>query len=226
MKSLFFWNSKLVIFAVACSASQAYAQANLLVNGGFENGPSHPTRADGNLFVNMNVDGALGWYRAGPVQAYWNSVNAGVPKMNIVQVDGPGGFNYGLAGNQSDASGLHTMNRRRHYLEMFGDEVVYQKFIAPCTGTMNFGAWFSTRTNSQQASAVEIVGGVNPLLSSSIASAIVAPWTGTLNSVSDPWKLAEGQFNAVANASYIFRIRLPDRMNVDEVFLKKGSNCL
>jgi hypothetical protein len=220
----------------------AGAQVNLLINAGFENGPTYPARADGNLFVNMNTDGALGWLRSGPVAQYWTTYNSGVAKFNIVQVDGPGGFSYGISGNESDATGQHMMNRRRHYLDMMGNDIVYQSFTAPCTGPMKFGAWFSTRINGEDGVAVEIVNGNNPLQIPTVATAgtpytfwniiylvwgaHMPSWPTPRHSNIDSWQKLSGSFNAVRNSVYFFRIRLSDNMSVDEAFLAKDNNCV
>ena len=69
--------------AALCAVSPAYGQANQIYNPGFEMGP---TRPNNNLFMPSNTSNAVGW------------MDGGGQPLNIVQVDGPGGWNSGNNG--------------------------------------------------------------------------------------------------------------------------------
>ncbi|MDE2442180.1 MAG: hypothetical protein KGP14_14265, partial [Betaproteobacteria bacterium] len=150
--------------------------------------------------------------------------HAGIVKFNVVQIDGPGGFGYGIAGNESDATGIHPANRRRHYLDLFGDDAIYQGFTSTCEGMYDFGAYFSGRQNGSGPARVEIVAGTNPS-AVAIASAATIPGSFAGPSQTGPWRLVSGQFSAPHGAPYLIRIRLSDNMSVDEVFVRPQANC-
>lgn len=221
------FSASAVIAGLIATELSAQSQANFLVNGGFESGPTNPVRADGNLLVLPNTGGALAWQHAGPVPGYWT--NTGSPlKLNIVQVDGPGGFDYGIAGNQSDATGIHTRFRRRHYLDMVWDDAVYQVFVAPCEGPVEFGAYFSGRQNGWDnygVSRIDLIAGTNPMAATSQATLILNSLAGPYQAKTGPWQLLRGQTNVSRGASYVFKIKLGDPMSVDEAFVKPTAGC-
>lgn len=210
-------------------ATQLFAQIqpNILVNGGFESGPTNPARADGSLLVLPNTGGALAWLHAGPIPNYWPNIGSPL-KLNIVQVDGPGGFDIGIAGNESDATGIHTRFRRRHYLDMVWDDAVYQVFVAPCEGPVEFGAYFSGRGNGWDnygISKVAIIAGTNPMATTSLATLNLTGATGPYQSKTGPWRLLRGTANVSRGASYVFKIKLGDSMSVDEAFVTPTASC-
>lgn len=186
------------------SFSPAMAQTNQIYNPGFETGPARP---DGNLLpVAPNSGNAVGWF-VGPGAA-----------MNVVQVDGPGGYNYATNGPENDASGNATTSNKRRYLDITnGTNYVYQRFTPRCSGKVDFGAYFSTRANGQGVGSLQILTGSNPNGTAIAASNPVNLPGG--NSMTDPWVLTSGSVNLTANTTYIFKARLDNNLNMDEAYV-------
>ena len=115
------------LVVVICTTTYYLKAQNILVNGGFE---SNPPSGLGN-----NIGHSVSPWTLG-------SGNS----SNVVRVDGPGGYDYGTAGPQSDASGV--TNSPRHYLDITnGSNNFYQSFTPKCSGTVTAGGFFSTRAN-------------------------------------------------------------------------------
>lgn len=194
--------------ALACSAllgaTPALAQINQVYNPGFEAGP---TRNNSNLIVPQNTGNAIGWRATG-----------GVP-LNIVQVDGPGPFNYGSAGPVNDATGSATATAPRRYLDIEdGSNTVYQRFTPNCTGDVTFGAWFSTRDGGPGAGRIDIVNGAS--LPGTVIAASNQVNLPAQNSALAPWVLSQGSVNLVAGTTYVFAITMNNNMNMDEAFVR------
>ena len=98
---------------------QASAQ-NLIANPGFEN---NPPANNGN-----NIGHGVSPWTLGPGN-----------QSNVVKVDGPGGFNYGNGGPQSDASNNGAgagAGVQQHYLDIAsGANDFYQSFQVPLCGS-------------------------------------------------------------------------------------------
>jgi hypothetical protein len=194
-----------MIFASSLT-SAVQAQINQIYNPGFEMGPTSPVRPNGNLFVQPNTDNAVGW------------LGDGGPMPNIVQVDGPGVFNYGTAGPQNDATGTATSLVPRRYLDIRdGTNSVYQRFTPQCTGDVTFGAWFSTRDNSPGSGRIRILEG-STLQGSVISDSNVVSLPGG-NSTVDPWVQSQGAVNLVAGTTYVFQILMNNNLNMDEAYV-------
>jgi hypothetical protein len=106
----------------------AFAQ-NILVNGDFETNP--PATSCGNT---------IPW----PISPW---VLGTGNQANVVTVDGGVNCNYGNNGPQSDASGA-APGKKQHYLDIAnGSNDFYQSFTPRCSGTVQFGGSFSTRSD-------------------------------------------------------------------------------
>ncbi|HVF60897.1 MAG TPA: hypothetical protein VNJ70_13905 [Thermoanaerobaculia bacterium] len=134
-------NTTLVVAAAAIALSGAALAQNVLVNGDFE---SNPPASFGN-----NIGHPIAPWVAGADQS-----------PNVVKVDGPGGFNYGNNGPESDASAPGA-GIAQHYLDIAnGSNEFYQSFTPQCSGEVQFGGWFSTRADSPGTAQVTLREGV------------------------------------------------------------------
>jgi hypothetical protein len=200
-------NSKrtLTLFAVLYLglASLASAQTNVLVNGDFE----------------LNPPPGFGDNRGHSIFPW---VLGTGDEPNVVKVDGPGGFDYGTRGPESDASAAGP-RRVRHYLDIVnGQNEFYQSFSPQCSGTVVFGASFSTRANDPGIATVRLLEGVGT------AGALVASGRVSLprgNSRTDPWRQVTFTAPVEALETYSLVIFMADELNVDNVFARFVERC-
>lgn len=194
--------------AALCAVSPAYGQANQIYNPGFEMGP---TRPNNNLFMPSNTSNAVGW------------MDGGGQPLNIVQVDGPGGWNSGNNGPESDKTGPAGTTLPRRYLDIAnGTNTVFQRFTPQCNGEVRFGAWFTNRAGLAGTSRIRLLQGsatqgVQPNLP-------VVATTGNVNinvpnTQFAPWVEATGNANLVAGQTYTFYVDLDNNMNMDEAYV-------
>jgi hypothetical protein len=184
-------------------APQGFSQ-NVLVNGDFETNPP------------PNFGNNIGWSIAPWVLGSGN-------QANVVKVDGPGGYNYGTNGPQSDASAPGA-GIPQHYLDIAnGTNDFYQSFTPRCSGTVNFGGYFSTRGNAAGTASVAIRNGVG-------TSGTVVGSTQTINlpggtSMTDPWTLAAFSVNVTAGNPYSFIVSMDNQMNFDNGYVSYIQDC-
>ncbi len=180
----------------------AMAQANVLVNGDFETNP--PANMGNN--VNHSI-------------APWNLGTTG-QKANVVKVDGPGGYNYGTNGPESDAQPVNGRTSQ-HYLDIAnGSNSFYQSFTPKCTGRMNFGAWFSTRGGRGGTAKITIRQG------DGFTGAVVQSNTITLpNGPSTTWKQSNFFAPITANQTYSFVVDMDNEMNIDDAYVRYTNDC-
>ncbi len=194
-----------IVLAMVCTvvATSAVAQ-NVLVNGDFESsGP--PPLVNGN---NINH----------PIPPWILGTG---DQANVVQVDGPGGYNYGLGGPESDAShpGAGVL---QHYLDINGINDFYQIFTPRCDGVVSFGGFFSSRGNQQGQATVTLRKGTGT------SGAVVGTNTVTVpggNSVTDPWTPANFTATMVAGQTYSFVVSMNNEMNFDDAYVRYAEDC-
>jgi hypothetical protein len=196
------WISVVVFLLIAGVAA---AQQNVLVNGDFE---TNPPSAYGN-----NIGYSIAPWTLGTGQT-----------SNVVKVDGPGGFNYGINGPESDASAPGA-GIAQHYLDIAdGENTFYQSFTPRCSGLVTFGGAFSTRANDAGTARVEIHLGANGPAGPLVGSTNPVNLPGG-NSATDPW--TNVSFTALLNASqtYSFVVFMDNEMNFDNGFVRYSENC-
>lgn len=192
-----------VTLSLVLLTGTAIAQNNQIYNPGFEMGP---TRNDGNLFMPSNQNNAIGWFDGGGNQ------------LNVVQIDGAGGYNYGSFGPENDASGTATPQNKRRYLDIAnGVNIVYQRIVPNCSGDASFGAWFSTRDNLSGRGSIRIIQGSN--LNGSVVANSNNVSLPIGNSRTDPWVLTQGTVNLSAGTPYVFAISMDNNLNMDDAYL-------
>ncbi|HKR64362.1 MAG TPA: hypothetical protein VJZ00_11575 [Thermoanaerobaculia bacterium] len=191
---------------VCCVVANAFAQ-NVLVNGDFESsGP--PALVNGN---NIN-------HPAPP----WVFGSGNQP--NVVQVDGPGGYNYSNNGPESDATHPGA-GIPQHYLDIAnGSNDFYQSFTPKCDGVVVFGGSFSTRADSSGTATVTLRKGVG-------TSGAIVGVTNTVtlpagNSATDPWTPVSYTATMVAGQTYSFVVSMDNNMNFDEGFVRYREACV
>ena len=192
-------------FALLCllGASPAALAQNLVANPGFENNPP------------PNFGNNIGWpispWQLGPGQT-----------SNVVKVDGPGGYNYGNSGPQSDADPAHAAGQQRHYLDIAsGDNDVFQTFVVPSCGStpgqqreVGFSGWFSTRDNLSGNGSISIrqgAGVTGPILKQVSVSLPAPASSGTA-----PWVQASGTVMVAAGSTITFDVFITDNLNFDQ----------
>ncbi|HEX3109732.1 MAG TPA: hypothetical protein VHU41_11620, partial [Thermoanaerobaculia bacterium] len=187
------------------TAGTALSQ-NVLVNGNFETNPP------------PNFGNNIGWpitpWVLGPGQT-----------SNVVKVDGPGGYNYGTNGPESDASAPGA-GIPQHYLDIAnGDNYFYQTFMPRCSGLVTFGGFFSTRANSAGTARVELHEGsggpAGPLVG--ITNPVSLPAGG--HSATDPWTGTSFTAAVTAFQTYSFVVYMDDNMNFDNGFVTYNNEC-
>ena len=206
-----------VLCLVLFSASlQANAQ-NLIANPGFEN---NPPAANGN-----NIGHGVAPWTLGPGN-----------QSNVVKVDGPGGFNYGNGGPQSDASNNGTgagAGVQQHYLDIAsGANDFYQSFQVPLCGSasgqtrqVNFSGWFSTRDNLSGNGAIRIRSGAG--LAGAILATVTVSLPAPASSGTAPWVLASGTVTVQAGNTISYVVSMDNNLNFDEASLSfTGSSCV
>lgn len=194
----------LAAIVTAMCISTADSAQNVVVNGDFEANPP------------PNLGNNLGWSISPWVLGTGNS-------SNVVKVDGPGGFNYGSAGPESDASAPGA-GAAQHYLDITnGSNDFYQSFIPECSGQVEFGGSFSTRANLAGTASVTLrvgVGTSGPIVGT---SNIVNLPGG--NSQTDPWTLASFTAPITALTTYSFIVQMDNNMNFDNGFATYQVDC-
>lgn len=192
-----------IVTVVSLSATAAFAQPNVIVNGDFE---SNPPPGFGN-----HVNYSISPWKIGPGD-----------QSNVVKVDGPGGFNYGSDGPESDASAPGA-GIPQHYLDIVGENTFYQSFTPPCSGEVTFGGSFSTRGNSPGMATVTLREGVG-------TSGDIVGQTNTVslpggNSKTDPWRLVTYTANINVLTTYSFVVSMDNSLNFDNGFVRYKLTC-
>ena len=195
-----------ILLATALTSTPALAQTNQIYNPGFEMGPNINL---GNNFMASNTSHAVGWF------------DSGGQTPNVVKVDGPGDAapcqNYGNNGPENDASGFATCTNPRHYLDITnGANSVYQRFTPRCSGTVTFGASFSTRGDRGGIGNIRIRQG-NSITSPVISTTNVSLPNGT--SKTDPWQQTTGSITLTAGQTYVFEVFMNNQLNMDDAFV-------
>jgi len=191
------------IVTAMCISTAAFAQ-NVVVNGNFE---ASPPPVNGNN---------IGWSISPWVLGTGNS-------SNVVKVDGPGGFDYGSNGPESDALAPGA-GVSQHYLDITnGSNDFYQSFIPECSGQLEFGGSFSTRINSAATASVTLRQGVG-------TSGTIVGTTNIVNlpggtSKTDPWTLASFTVPIIAWQTYSFIVQMDNNMNFDNGFATYQVDC-
>jgi hypothetical protein len=184
-------------------ASGVSAQ-NVLVNGDFE---ASPPSVNGNN---------IGWSVAPWVVGTGN-------QPNVVQVDGPGGYNYGTSGPESDASAPGA-GIPQHYLDVSGGENdFYQSFTPRCGGDVEFGGSFSTRANLAGTGSVAIRLGTGTTGALVGTTNVVSLPPG--NSKTDPWKNVSFTVPVTAGTTYSFVVTMDNNVNFDNAFVTYKIKC-
>lgn len=186
-------NVTLAAIATAICISAAASAQNVLVNGDFESNPP------------PNFGNNIGWSISPWVLGSGNT-------SNVVKVDGPGGFNYGSLGPESDASAPGA-GIPQHYLDIAnGINDFYQSFTPQCSGQVLFDGSFSTRANLAGTASVTLRVGVGT------SGSIVGTSTVNLpvgNSQTDPWTLVSFTSPITAFTTYSFVVSMDNNMNFD-----------
>lgn len=199
------WLLALALLAPALAGAQ-----NLIANPGFENNPP------------PNNGNNIGWQ--------FNAWNLGIgDQTNIVKVDGPGGYNYGTAGPQSDASnnGLGAgTGVAQHYADIVGVNDFYQTFVVPTCGgvtgqqrTVNFSGWFSRRDADAGSGTITIragAGTTGTVLGTASASIAASESINT-------WRQASGTATVTTGSTISFVVRMANPTNFDEAFMEFAS---
>ena len=175
----------------------------VLTNGDFE---ANPPASLGN---NIGVAVAAPWVMGGGSLA------------NVVKVDGPGGFNYGSLGPESDASAPGA-GIEQHYLDIAnGANDFYQVFTPLCSGTVTYAASFSTRDNNAGEAGITI------LLDSDGSVAGPRQQTNLSNgtSATDPWVGVSYTTVLTANTAYRFFVDMDNNMNMDNALVQFETSC-
>jgi hypothetical protein len=202
-KESFMKHRLFAILTAALFTSIAFGQ-NVLVNGDFELNPPSTT---GN-----NIPWSIAPWTLGAGQ-----------QANVVKVDGPGGFDYGTNGPESDASG-RAAGVEQHYLDIAdGSNDFYQTFMPQCSGRIEFGGSFSTRANSPGTGSITIREG-------SGATGTIVGLTNTVDlpggtSATDPWTDVTYSAPVTAFQTYSFVVAMDNNMNFDEGFVEYLENC-
>lgn len=210
----YLWSGLLCL--VLFSASLQASAQNLIANPGFENNPP-----------------ALNGNNIGHAVTPW-TLGSG-SQSNVVRVDGPGGFNYGNGGPQSDASNNGAgagAGVRQHYLDIAsGANDFYQSFQVPLCGSapgqtrqVNFSGWFSTRDNLSGNGAIRIRSGAG--LTGAILATVNVSLPAPASSGTAPWVLASGTVTVQAGNTISYVVSMDNNLNFDEASLSfTGTPC-
>jgi len=190
---------------------------NLIANPGFENNP--PAGFGNNIGHPINP---------------W--VLGTGSTSNVVKVDGPGGYNYGNGGPQSDASNGGAgagAGVQQHYLDIAnGANDFYQAFQVPVCGAapprtrrVSFSGWFSTRDNLSGSGSIRIRSGTG--LGGAILATVSVSLPAPPSSATAPWVLASGAVNVPAGSTISYVVAMDNNLNFDEASLSffSGSTC-
>ena len=194
-----------ILLVLALLPVPALAQ-NLIANPGFENNP--PSN-----FGN-NIGHPITPWILGTGQT-----------SNVVKVDGPGGFNYGNAGPESDADPATGAGVQQHYLDIAsGTNDIYQSFVVPSCGgaagqtrQATFSGWFSTRDNLSGGGAIRIrqgAGTTGAVLAQSSVNLPAPPSSATA-----PWVQASGTVTVTSGSTISFVVSLDNNLNFDQASL-------
>ena len=186
--------------AVRCFVA-ASAQ-NLIANPGFEN---NPPANNGN-----NIGHGVAPWTLGPGN-----------QSNVVKVDGPGGFNYGNGGPQSDASNNGAgagAGVQQHYLDIAsGANDFYQSFQVPVCGSapgqtrqVNFSGWFSTRDNLSGHGGIRIRNDAG--LSGAILATVECELAGTPEFRHGAMGHASGTVNVQAGSTISYVVSMDNNL--------------
>lgn len=183
--------------------------------------PSHRATAQ-NIIVNAG-------FEASPPTTFGNHVNHSIApwlltgnQPNVVRVDGPGGFNYGASGPQSDAAAPGA-GTPQHYLDIVGSATLYQNFTPQCSGQVTFGGAFSTRDNVAGTGSVRIVAGTTPSGTTVGTSQAVNLPAG--NSTTAPWQTVSSSVPVTAGTTYSFVVTMDNNVNFDNAFVTYNTPC-
>lgn len=194
----------LTALIAALFSAGSLSAAPVLTNGDFE---ATPPSALGN---NLNEPAAA---------APW--IMGGGQTPNVVKVDGPGGFNYGSSGPESDASAPGA-GIEQHYLDIAnGSNNFYQAFTPLCTGEVTYSAAFSTRDNSAGEAGIQILADAD--------LSVIGPRQATNlaggNSATDPWTVVTYTTALTANTAYRFLVDMDNNMNMDNAYVRFETYC-
>jgi hypothetical protein len=198
-------HSMLFVALFTLAGGGAFAQSNnVIVNGDFE---TNPPASLGN-----NIGYSIAPWVLGSGQS-----------SNVVTVDGPGGYDYGNNGPESDASapGAGVL---QHYLDIAnGSNDFYQSFTPQCGGEVEFGGFFSTRADARGTATVVIRDGVGTTGAVVGATNNVVIPGGT--SKTDPWTEVHANANVTAGSTYSFVVSMDNNMNFDNGYVRFKTNC-
>lgn len=176
--------------ATAALVAAPVSAQNILTNGDFE--------ASGDIgFGDHTYYDIPGWQSGGVWFDHfmaWNSAN-------LVQVDGPGGGDYGDSGPESDADG-GPAGTAMHYVDDSGGGsrlLLWQYFTPNCNGTVQGSAMFSNRGNNAVPIALGIVGPITNRLEATVRGEYQHERGAVLQAFND----FDAAFNAVAATSTI-----------------------
>ncbi|HEY0372834.1 MAG TPA: hypothetical protein VGD79_12575, partial [Thermoanaerobaculia bacterium] len=193
-------NTIAVLVALFVSGIAA-GQTNVLVNGDFE------TNSAQNFGNNTPI--SIPPWTLGPGD-----------DANIVKVDGPGGYNYGTDGPESDASAPGA-GVDQYYLDIVGENQFYQAFTPQCSGSIEFGGAFSTRALDAGTGSITIRQGAG------FTGAIVGQ-TNTVNlpaGDSQTWTSVMFTVPVVAGQTYSFVVDMDNQVNFDNAFVYYLTAC-
>lgn len=184
--------------AMILPASLAQAQ-NVLVN------PDFSTNAPTSMGNHVNEFTPPGW-TFGPGQ-----------RPNVVTVDGPGNYNYGTNGPESDATG--GINTPQHYLDIAnGGNSFYQTFTPECSGNVRFGGAFSTRANGFARASIAIRE--NDGLTGALVGTTQQITMSGGTSMTDPWTQVSYTTALTAGTTYSFVVTMDNNSNFDDAFVE------
>ena len=203
------WHKVMCLFFLGAMTPLTKAQ-NIIVNGGFENNP--PSNNGNNIGWQVNP------WKLGPGN-----------RSNVVQVDGPNGFDYANRGPESDASNNGQgagPGVAQHYLDITdGSNDFYQSFKVPTCGapqgqsrTVVFSGWFSTRGNRSGSGALTIRqgDGLSGDVVARVGVNLPVPQNG---SKFEPWKKVEGKATIQSGEQISMVVSMDDNVNFDEGYL-------
>ena len=197
-----------VAILVSAFGVTAAAYANLLTNPGFEN---PPPRSDGDFYIGSNSGNMANW-----------SIQGGL-SVNVVQVDGAGGFTYN-AGPENDASTVAAGQPQRYVDFATGNISIHQSFIAKCTANFRFGASFSNRVGQAGIGNTAIVTGNVPTGAALATSPTISISAGNTTYA---WQVSSGSANLIVGQTYTFKIQMSqDYMNADSAFVEQVGECV
>lgn len=200
-----------MLLAIVYVSAGAHAQTgtNLLANPSFENNP--PTTLGNNIGYSV---------------APWIIGGTGY-QANVVVVDGPGGYNYGQGGPESDANPATGAGVLQRYLDVNGGQnSFHQSFVVPTCGsapgqtrTIRYSGWFSTRENRGIGTASISIRSGNGTSGAILSQQLVTLPNPPLGSQFQPWVQVSGTVNVAAGSTVSYVVDLPDYYNFDEAFM-------